>query len=106
VTFRYQRADGDSEVWLVRQVATANFDSVGLPMRIRGLTTDITQRKAVRRRDFAVHGNWRSEQIAPNRFFSLPQVHDLRQTPTNFETLARDNLKQQHPDWRGAKDYR
>jgi PAS domain S-box-containing protein len=46
VTFRYQRGDGEgeSELWL-EQVATAQFDADGLPMRIRGLTTDITQRK-------------------------------------------------------------
>jgi PAS domain S-box-containing protein len=44
VTFRYQRADGDDDLWL-EQVATAQFDSDGLPVRVQGLTTDITQRK-------------------------------------------------------------
>jgi PAS domain S-box-containing protein len=44
VTFRYRRADDDHDLWL-EQVATAQFDSNGSPVRIRGLTTDITQRR-------------------------------------------------------------
>ena len=89
VTFRYQRGDGDSEseVWL-EQVATAQFDGDGLPMRIRGLTTDITQRKTVRRADFArteTGRTSRSRQID----FSRRRKSRSATTPANFESLAR-----------------
>jgi PAS domain S-box-containing protein len=100
VTFRYQRADGDSDVWL-EQVATAQFDSDGLPMRIRGLTTDITQRKRFEEEIS------RAQKLAERAdhtksIFLAAASHDLRQ-PLQTLRLLHGVLEQQHPDGEGQK---
>ena len=98
VTFRYQRADGDSEVWL-EQVATAQFDSDGLPMRIRGLTTDITQRKRFEEEIS------RAQKLAERAdhtksIFLAAASHDLRQ-PLQTLRLLHGALEQQHQSGEG-----
>ncbi len=100
VTFRYQRADGDCDVWL-EQVATAQFDSDGLPIRIRGLTTDITQRKRFeeeisRAQRLAEHADHTKS------IFLAAASHDLRQ-PLQTLRLLHGTLEQQHPDGEGQK---
>ena len=100
VTFRYQRGDGDSEVWL-EQVATAQFDSGGLPMRIRGLTTDITQRKRFEEEIS------RAQKVAERAdrdksIFLAAASHDLRQ-PLQTLRLLHGALEQQHPDREGQE---
>jgi signal transduction histidine kinase/CheY-like chemotaxis protein len=95
VTFRYQPAGGDSEVWL-EQVATAEFDSDGLPMRIRGLTTDITQRKRFEAE--ISHAQKLAERAdRAKSIFLAAASHDLRQ-PLQTLRLLHGALEQQHPD--------
>jgi PAS domain S-box-containing protein len=100
VTFRYRRADGDNDVWL-EQVATAQFDSDGLPMRIRGLTTNITQRKRfeeeISRAQKAAERADRTKSI-----FLAAASHDLRQ-PLQTLRLLHGELEQQHTEGEGLK---
>jgi PAS domain S-box-containing protein len=100
VTFRYQRADGDRDVWL-EQVATAQFDSDGLPMRIRGLTTDITQRKRfeeeISRAQKLAERADRTKSI-----FLAAASHDLRQ-PLQTLRLLHGVLEQHHREGEGQK---
>jgi PAS domain S-box-containing protein len=100
VTFRHQRADGDSEVWL-EQVATAQFDSDGLPMRIRGLTTDITQRKRSEE-EISRAQNLAERADRTKSIFLAAASHDLRQ-PLQTLRLLHGALEQQHPDGEGQK---
>jgi PAS domain-containing protein len=46
MTFRFLRPDGRGEVWL-EQVAVTHFNASGMPTRINGLTTDVTERNAI-----------------------------------------------------------
>ncbi len=100
VTFRYQRGDGDSEVWL-EQVATAQFDSDGLPMRIRGLTTDITQRKRFEEEISRAQKLAERADRAKSIFLAAAS-HDLRQ-PLQTLKLLHGALEQQHPDGEGQE---
>ena len=98
VTFRYQRADDDNEVWL-EQIATAQFDSNGLPMRIRGLTTDITQRK--RSEEEISRAQKLAERADRTKsIFLAAASHDLRQ-PLQTLRLLHWALEQQHPEGEG-----
>jgi PAS domain S-box-containing protein len=100
VTFRYQRTNGDSDVWL-EQVATAQFDSDGLPTRIRGLTTDITERK--RFEEEISHAQKLAEQADRTKsIFLAAASHDLRQ-PLQTLRLLHGALEQPHPDGEGQK---
>jgi PAS domain S-box-containing protein len=99
VTFRYRRGDSDSEVWL-EQVATAQFNSDGSPVRIRGLTTDITERKRfeeeISRAQKRAEGADRAKSI-----FLAAASHDLRQ-PLQTLRFLQGALEQRHAggEWR------
>jgi PAS domain S-box-containing protein len=93
VTFRHQRGDGDSEVWL-EQVATAQFDADGLLTRIRGLTTDITQRKRFEQEISRAQKQAERADHAKSIFLAAAS-HDLRQ-PLQTLRLLHGALEQQH----------
>ena len=101
VTFRYRDPEADSEVWL-EQVATAQFNSDGSPTLIRGLTTNITERKRseeeISRARSAAERADRSKSV-----FLAAASHDLRQ-PLQTLTLLQDSLEQHVPggDQRGV----
>ena len=95
VTFRHQRRNGDSEVWL-EQVATAQFDSQGLPLRIRGLTTDITDRKRFEEQISRAQKLAERADRAKSIFLAAAS-HDLRQ-PLQTLRFLQGALEEQHPD--------
>jgi PAS domain S-box-containing protein len=95
VTFRYRRDDGDSEVWL-EQVANAQFDYHGLPIRIRGLTTDITERKQFEEEISRAKKLAESADRAKSIFLAAAS-HDLRQ-PLQTLRFLQGLLEQQHVD--------
>ncbi len=98
VIFRYQRAGGHGEVWL-EQVATAQFDPEGLAQRIRGLTTDITQRK--RFEEEISRSQQRAEHADRTKsIFLAAASHDLRQ-PLQTLRLLHGQLEQYHADGEG-----
>jgi PAS domain S-box-containing protein len=100
VTFRYQRAHGESEVWL-EQVATAQFDSDGAPLRIRGLTTDITQRKRFEE-EISCAQKMAERADRTKSIFLAAASHDLRQ-PLQTLRLLHGALEQQHQCGEGQK---
>jgi PAS domain S-box-containing protein len=99
VTFRYRRGDSGSEVWL-EQVATAQFDSEGSPVRIRGLTTDITERKRFEEEISRAQKLAERADHAKSIFLAAAS-HDLRQ-PLQTLRFLQGALEQRHPDgeWR------
>lgn len=98
VTFRYQREAGDGEIWL-EQVATAQFDASGSATRLRGLTTDISERK---RSEEEIS---RAQKLAERAdraksVFLAAASHDLRQ-PLQTLKFLQGSLEQQLPDGEG-----
>lgn len=77
MTFRFLRPDGRGEVWL-EQVAATHFDLVGKPVRINGLTTDVTLRREA---EEEISRAWKSAALADQAKTSFLSAasHDLRQ---------------------------
>ena len=95
VTFRYRPLHADTEVWL-EQSGTAQFDAGGLAMRIRGLTTDITQRKSFEAE--LSHARKTAERADRTKsIFLAAASHDLRQ-PLQTLRLLHGALEQRHSD--------
>lgn len=95
VTFRYQRAHGDSPIWL-EQVATAQFNARGVPLRFRGLTTDVTKRKRFEE-EISRAQNVAERADRAKSIFLAAASHDLRQ-PLQTLKLLQGALERQHPD--------
>jgi PAS domain S-box-containing protein len=100
VIFRYQGRSGDSEVWL-EQVATTQFDSHGLPLRIRGLTTDITERKRFEEEISRAQKQAERADRAKSIFLAAAS-HDLRQ-PLQTLRFLQGALEEHHPDGQGRE---
>jgi PAS domain S-box-containing protein len=77
MTFRFLRPDGRGEVWL-EQVAVTHFNASGMPTRINGLTTDVTERM---RFEEEISRAWTSAALADQAKTSFLSAasHDLRQ---------------------------
>lgn len=97
-TFRY--AGPDRELWL-EQIATAEFDPTGRLMRMRGLTTDITERK---RFEQEISRAQRTAELADRAksAFLAAASHDLRQ-PLQTVRFLQGALEQHHPDGEGRQ---
>jgi CheY-like chemotaxis protein len=87
-------------VWL-EQVATAQFDSHGLPLRIRGLTTDITERKRFEEEISRAQKLAERADRAKSIFLAAAS-HDLRQ-PLQTLRFLQGALEEQHPDGQGRE---
>jgi PAS domain S-box-containing protein len=98
VTFRYQRVTGGSEVWL-EVVGTAQFDADGSPTCIRGLTTDITERKRFEE-EIARAQKLAERADRAKSVFLAAASHDLRQ-PLQTLRFLQGSLEQRHPDAEG-----
>jgi PAS domain S-box-containing protein len=99
-TFRYRLGDDNSEVWL-EVVATAQFAPDGSPVRVRGLTTDVTERKRFeeeisRAQRMAEHADREKST------FLAAASHDLRQPLQTLSSLHAA-LEEQHPDGEGEE---
>jgi PAS domain S-box-containing protein len=100
VTFRYQREAGASEVWL-EQVGTAQFDSDGSPARIRGLTTDITERKRFEEEIARAQKQAERADRAKSVFLAAAS-HDLRQ-PLQTLRFLQGSLEERHAEGEGRE---
>jgi PAS domain S-box-containing protein len=100
VAFRYLRPDGAGEVWL-EQVAITQFNSVGKPTRIHGLTTDITERKRFEQEISRARKLAEVADRAKSSFLAAAS-HDLRQ-PLQTLRFLQASLEQQHPHDDGRK---
>lgn len=100
VKFRYLRPDGNGEAWL-EQVAIAEFDAAGQPVRVHGLTTDISERL---RSEQQISRAQRAAELA-NRAkssFLAAASHDLRQ-PLQTLRFLQGSLATHHADGDGRK---
>jgi PAS domain S-box-containing protein len=100
VTFRCVRPDGAGEVWL-EQIAVTQFSSAGKPMRIHGLTTDITGRKRFEQEISRARKSAELADRAKSSFLAAAS-HDLRQ-PLQTLRFLQGSLEQHHPHGEGRK---
>jgi PAS domain S-box-containing protein len=98
MTFRFLRPDGRGEVWL-EQVAVTHFDPSGMPTRINGLTTDVTERM---RFEEEISRAWKSAALADQAKTSFLSAasHDLRQ-PLQTLRFLQAALEPHLPDGEG-----
>ena len=97
-TFRFLGPDG--ELWL-EQVATAEFTSTGQLARIRGLTTDITERKRFEQEISRAQKSAELADRAKSAFLAAAS-HDLRQ-PLQTLSFLQGALAGHHPDGEGRE---
>src|SRR6266850_2361093 len=98
MTFRFLRPDGRGEVWL-EQIAVTHFDAGGMPTRINGLTTDVTERM---RFEEEISRAWKSAALADQAKTSFLSAasHDLRQ-PLQTLRFLHAALEPHLPDGEG-----
>jgi PAS domain S-box-containing protein len=98
MTFRFLRPDGRGEVWL-EQIAVTHFDASGMPARINGLTTDVTERM---RFEEEISRAWKSAALADQAKTSFLSAasHDLRQ-PLQTLRFLQAALEPHLPDGEG-----
>ena len=98
MTFRFLRPDGRGEVWL-EQVAVTHLGSAGKPIRINGLTTDVTERK---RFEEEISHAWKTAALADQAKSSFLSAasHDLRQ-PLQTLRFLQTALEPHLPDGEG-----
>jgi signal transduction histidine kinase/CheY-like chemotaxis protein len=98
MTFRFLRPDGRGEVWL-EQIAVTHFDASGMPTRINGLTTDVTERM---RFEEEISRAWKTAALADQAKTSFLSAasHDLRQ-PLQTLRFLHAALEPHLPDGEG-----